>query len=181
MAKYHINPQTGNPGVCRASIQCRFGGQSSHFATKEEARADYEDSQKLLATTPQSPNEAFDLVEKDFKRGLELLDSTRTNDGSAFGSSKRSRAEEGWRHARYLISQYVNKGESWEDRRGYYHQVSDTLRKVRHEFGEGDWGGPRDVHKPLLARLSALHSDFRTLCGPEGASKEKELGFYKGA
>lgn len=40
--KFHINPQTGNPGVCRAKYSCRFGGSEEHFDSKVEAREDYE-------------------------------------------------------------------------------------------------------------------------------------------
>lgn len=49
MKKYHINPETGNPGVCRANIQeCRFKmAPDEHFDTKEEARANYE---RVMAT-----------------------------------------------------------------------------------------------------------------------------------
>lgn len=40
--KFHINPETGNPGICRAKYNCRFGGERIHFDSKEEAREDYE-------------------------------------------------------------------------------------------------------------------------------------------
>lgn len=40
--RFHINPQTGNPGVCRAKYSCRFGGSEEHFDSKVEAREDYE-------------------------------------------------------------------------------------------------------------------------------------------
>lgn len=46
MARYHINPATGNPGVCHAKIRCRFGDmETGHFSTKEEARIAYERTQ----------------------------------------------------------------------------------------------------------------------------------------
>lgn len=38
MARYHINPETGNPGFCRAKKNCPFGGDNDHFPTREEAR-----------------------------------------------------------------------------------------------------------------------------------------------
>lgn len=41
-AKYHINPETGNPGICRATKQCKFGDISSHYASRDEARQVYE-------------------------------------------------------------------------------------------------------------------------------------------
>lgn len=37
MAKFHVNPDTGVPGVCRAKKKCRFGDDSEHYATRDEA------------------------------------------------------------------------------------------------------------------------------------------------
>lgn len=179
--KYHINPRTGNPGICRATIQCRFGGASSHFTSKEEARADYEETQERLSRKATSPKEAVENLEKDFKRGTETLDSVRRTDGSVFGSSVQSRAEDHWKQVKYLIAQYVDKGESWSDRRGYYHQVSDHLRGINREFGAGPVGNVAEAHRPLVEKLSQMEKDFRDLCGPEGAAKEEALGFYKKA
>jgi hypothetical protein len=46
MSRYHINPQTGNPGVCHAKKSCPFGDlQSDHYDSKEEARKGYEQQQ----------------------------------------------------------------------------------------------------------------------------------------
>lgn len=39
---YHINPETGRPNICRATTLCPFGGSEAHFASKDEARAQYE-------------------------------------------------------------------------------------------------------------------------------------------
>lgn len=40
---YHLNPETGQPGFCRASIRpCPFGLPGDHFATVLEARVAYE-------------------------------------------------------------------------------------------------------------------------------------------
>lgn len=42
MAKYHINPATGDPGRCMArSGHCPFGGDETHYSTKAEAREAY--------------------------------------------------------------------------------------------------------------------------------------------
>ena len=40
--KFHINPETGNPGKCRAMFRCRFGGNEDHYATPEDARTAFE-------------------------------------------------------------------------------------------------------------------------------------------
>lgn len=42
MAKYHINPETGRPNQCTAKVKCRFGADTQHFDSKDEARAGYE-------------------------------------------------------------------------------------------------------------------------------------------
>ncbi len=42
MAKFHVNPATGEPGICRARRNCPFGGAEEHYDSKEAARAAYE-------------------------------------------------------------------------------------------------------------------------------------------
>jgi hypothetical protein len=49
MSKYHVNPKTGNPGLCTAKNQCPFGDSSEHFDSKAEARQSYSNS--MEATT----------------------------------------------------------------------------------------------------------------------------------
>jgi hypothetical protein len=49
MARYHINPKTGNPGICRAKEQCPFGDASNHYDSKEEAHKAYEQSQQTFS------------------------------------------------------------------------------------------------------------------------------------
>lgn len=54
MVRYHINPETGNPGVCRAdpsnphSTGCRFKqDESEHYGSKEEAARGYERAMEI--------------------------------------------------------------------------------------------------------------------------------------
>lgn len=45
--KYHITPSTGQPNVCTATVRaCPVGGESEHYATREEAQAAYEQKRK---------------------------------------------------------------------------------------------------------------------------------------
>lgn len=45
MTKYHINPRSGQPGLCTASVgSCPFGGIEDHHLTIREARKAYEGS-----------------------------------------------------------------------------------------------------------------------------------------
>lgn len=46
---YHVNPASGNPGVCRADRGfCPFGKADAHFDSAEEARAFFETTQETL-------------------------------------------------------------------------------------------------------------------------------------
>ncbi len=41
--KYHINPDSGKPNICKAQEgNCPYGGEDRHYATREEARGAYE-------------------------------------------------------------------------------------------------------------------------------------------
>lgn len=43
MSKYHVNPATGEAGLCRASSgRCPFGGDDAHHGSEAEARTAYE-------------------------------------------------------------------------------------------------------------------------------------------
>lgn len=40
--RYHVNPETGNSGICLAQRRCRFGADSFHYPSAYDARARYE-------------------------------------------------------------------------------------------------------------------------------------------
>lgn len=69
---YHVNPQTGNPGKCRAKTSCPYGDlDTEHYATRDSARAAYENKQAgafgdgvVQVTTPDG--ERFDLDTRKF-------------------------------------------------------------------------------------------------------------------
>lgn len=48
MARFHLNPETGEPGSCRARKNCPFGGDEIHFPDKNSARKNFERTQQLL-------------------------------------------------------------------------------------------------------------------------------------
>lgn len=48
MARYHVNPETGDPGPCRARKNCPFGGDEIHFDNAARARENYERLQSLI-------------------------------------------------------------------------------------------------------------------------------------
>lgn len=54
--RFHFNPKTGRTGKCAAQVQCRFGqSDDQHGATREEARANYENQMapELFSNTEQ--------------------------------------------------------------------------------------------------------------------------------
>jgi len=42
MKRFHINPETGEPGVCVAKVKCRFGGEGDHYPSEKDARQAFE-------------------------------------------------------------------------------------------------------------------------------------------
>lgn len=59
MAKFHINPETGDPGKCSAEDgKCPFGGE--HFASEAEARKSYE-----VSMNPFSSPEAMKRMQEE--------------------------------------------------------------------------------------------------------------------
>lgn len=51
-AKYHVNPKTGRPGVCRAVHNCRFGDEKNHYDSKDSAQKAIEEKLKELNVAP---------------------------------------------------------------------------------------------------------------------------------
>lgn len=47
MSKFHINPENGEPGPCRAMVKCPFGDlEKDHYDTADDARRAYEKVQE---------------------------------------------------------------------------------------------------------------------------------------
>lgn len=69
MPKYHVNPETGNPGICRAKKQCRFGGDEAHYETLADAFKGYEERIAPLV-------HAFDSAQATYNNKKAILDAT---------------------------------------------------------------------------------------------------------
>lgn len=54
MARFHLNPTTGEPGPCRARVACPFGTPGEHFSSSETARSAYEALMEGKARPPLS-------------------------------------------------------------------------------------------------------------------------------
>lgn len=73
MSKYHINPETGNPNLCRAKVKCRFGLENEHYKTKEDAREAYElKSNESFVEELLLRKNADNVVRKFRKAGLKI-------------------------------------------------------------------------------------------------------------
>lgn len=71
---FHVNPETGNAGPCRAHIACPFGSAEEHFATKQEAETYFEASMAMQTLVThqkkRSPQETFTTAQGDLKAAL---------------------------------------------------------------------------------------------------------------
>jgi len=83
MTKYHVNPETGNPGKCRASDgNCPFGSEDQHYPTHADAQFAYEDQMKELQKFEASPlgkldaasNKALTALRDGFDNAVTWLD-----------------------------------------------------------------------------------------------------------
>ena len=81
MAKYHIN-NDGNPGLCKARVECPFGDDLSHYESEQLARAAYEEAQEVRGWW--RPTRASILEKLDLKAKRErddLFEVTLEEDG----------------------------------------------------------------------------------------------------
>lgn len=65
MAKYHINPETGVPNICRANVACAFaknGNFPKHYDSRKEAEIAFE--KQNIERTVQTLNKKKDLLAK---------------------------------------------------------------------------------------------------------------------
>ena len=78
MTKYHINPETGIPNICRATKRaCTFGGEGEHYDSKESARSAYEQSQDVFTENDKkfkgmSAEKIFALLERSTDKALAM-------------------------------------------------------------------------------------------------------------
>lgn len=67
--RVHINPETGEPGICKATISCPFGDlETDHYPSKEEARAAYSEKVEEILKRIETTELAYDLIKKETAR-----------------------------------------------------------------------------------------------------------------
>lgn len=79
--RYHINPETGEVGLCRANIKCRFLlDESKHYPTANLAREAYEKTQETFKKKKPVSLIIRKISKREFVRELEGLDSKLKSD-----------------------------------------------------------------------------------------------------
>jgi len=60
VSRFHVNPVSGNTGVCKAYYDCPFGDkETAHFDTAAEARTFFEESQETFAPAKKKRDRVF--------------------------------------------------------------------------------------------------------------------------
>lgn len=63
MRLYHVNPYTGEPGECTATIKkCLYGTDEDHYTSPEAARAAYEKAQEQNKLSPEEVAKAYGIA-----------------------------------------------------------------------------------------------------------------------
>lgn len=122
MTRFHINPETGVPGRCKATISCRFGDiNTDHYGSADKARAAYETSQASNTLAGAKKSSTLPLPAYPAYLTPELIAKIpRAADGTTF--------EENWA-ARFEVLTHAN-----------YNSVESYLRN---QLGNPDFGRPR--------------------------------------
>lgn len=75
MTKYHLHPETGDPGVCKAKKNCPFGDmETDHYSSAEAAREAYEAKQRPFSSEPNVVEYAHEVpLDADTLKLLDLI------------------------------------------------------------------------------------------------------------
>lgn len=86
MAKYHVNPNTGNSGTCKSTKgKCPFGSEDEHFSTPEAANAAAE---KLMSEQYSAVNSAYRKKDTSALDGMNRELKKRIISEAVVGSNK---------------------------------------------------------------------------------------------
>ncbi len=155
MAKFHISPETGNPGACKAKeSNCPFAGANEHWDTKEEARAAYESKM----TSPFSES-GVSIKDRRVWGNLARISPDRTNQ---LGAPEKTQVtlEEVRKRPRPINWDEMGSSEKdmWEERQLKSGSSSDDLKVWRDGLAkkaeDAEWLGT--LSDPELNRLSTI-------------------------
>lgn len=86
MAKFHVNPNTGNPGSCKSTKgKCPFGTEEEHFGTQQEATVAAE---KLMTDNYTAVNAAYRKKDTSAVQGMNREMKKRIISEAADGTNK---------------------------------------------------------------------------------------------
>jgi hypothetical protein len=156
MSSYHINPTTGNPGICRAKKKCRFGDiTGQHYGSADQAREAYE----------------LKMKEKQIDKNLELeinriLEKSEKGKSGTFDSLC-----EVLKTARKYSETYSSS--KWHN--DYYgtvcHHISPVVGRIRAQVYHNN-GNPDEFLKDELRSLHRALAVIRNPLDPLSESKQ---------
>lgn len=87
--RFHVNPETGRPNICRATVRdCPHGGEDEHFDSTQEAREHFEKAnhKKIVETLSRREQVRYSFIE-NFKRVEETFEHDFENVPNRFFNS----------------------------------------------------------------------------------------------
>lgn len=105
--KYHVNPKTGRPGVCRAVQNCRFGDEKSHYDSKASAQKAIEEKLKELNVAPPISRKPAKPKEDVSQKSETQIKAERKKLSDMVESAKRESEKAAW--DRVVIDDIINK------------------------------------------------------------------------
>lgn len=168
MTKYHVNSATGNARICRAFVNCPFGGEEEHYPTTTEAQAAYQ--RKMYQSTIPSLKTRFDY--KQYPE-IDLYDSNDVTQGiyAAFSS-------EGERL-------YVGLSENVRKRCLNHHQALKRNSKTKKNWAPFYKDHPETISWRLVKRvtdrsdLNAEENSYWNKLHPKFNDIEPKISFHR--
>ena len=140
MAKWHINPKTGEPGLCRALKNCPFGGSDEHYSSREAAQGAYEAKME---------------AEADPMKGTQLRESQEL--GKATLNSLKLKGPQAGNYNLYMLKTYELEAERLHgkvQKPGSRVSIADD-KKLYKEL-EGNKAGLQDLYERVQAEDSRI-------------------------
>lgn len=144
MAKYHIKPDSGEPGACKAkSGNCPFkdadGNETPHFGSRDEAREAFEASQEASLTSLTSRKVDKDIMVDTPEWGIPWNENL-TNFNEALDEAQRLKNE-----GKYVVilKEYsgmdVNNHQAIKDLNKEIAEMETYFKEIDYDSSYGDW------------------------------------------
>lgn len=164
LSKYHVNKK-GEPGVCRATKFCPFGGESEHYATRKEAAKAFESAMSSF-TIPE--RKVLSLSERVMKLDEELNKARESGvkmSGLALGRRRKTVEE--------LVDKLVKAGKTTD--KTHAKEVLGSLVFIEERARKHD-----EIVSEFLSSVESVPRGGKVLFagGLGGAGKSTVLGKY---